>query len=200
MHTKLMRAFELNSGILTVKMAKSCGISQSELEDAAEQEVILKYNNFIYFQDYLYFDDLYFIQLQYPQSIFSHETAVMLHNLSTFSPFHFNLSVSRGDNLGDDIAKEQKAHLHYMHKIELEKEYIEVMDSWDSNLIKVTNLEKTIVDMLCYKYSMPGIVDEMIWNYLHRNDLNIARLIKYGERFDVMPRIEKEILPFIKKQ
>jgi predicted transcriptional regulator of viral defense system len=69
------------------------------------------------------------------------------------------------------------------------------MDSWDSNSINVTNLEKTIVDMLLHKNPMPGIVDEMIDDYVAREDKNIDKLMDYACRFDVLDIIKERILP-----
>src|SRR5699024_11239111 len=83
-------------------------------------------------------------------------------------------------------------------KIERTDEYIEVMDSWDSNPIKVTNLEKTIIDMLRKKNAMPGIVDEMINDYIDRDDTDIQKLVEYGTRFDVINQIEERMLPYVK--
>ncbi|GGP09142.1 hypothetical protein [Oceanobacillus neutriphilus] len=49
-------------------------------------------------------------------------------------------------------------------------EDIEVIDSWDSNPLRVTNLEKTVVDMLRYKKASPGIVNEMLGDYFRKSN------------------------------
>lgn len=195
---KLKSAFEENNGILTPEIALNYGIHDSTLRKAVERKDIYKYCRGIYFLDYLYFDDLYFMQLKYSKGVYSHETAVMLHTLSSFSPFHFNISFPKGYHLRSERAKEQKIHPHYMKKSEFDSRYIEVMNSWDSNPIRVTNLEKTVIDMLRYENSMPDIVEEMIHDYLGRDDKNIRRLVEYGDTFDVIDQIEERILPFVK--
>lgn len=194
----LKNAFEENNGVLTPEIALNYGIHDSTLRKAVEREDIYKYCRGIYFLDYLYFDDLYFVQLKYPKGVYSHETAVMLHTLSTFSPFHFNISFPRGYHLGSEHATEQNIHPHYMNKSEFNNEYVEEMTSWDSNPIRVTNLEKTVIDMLRYENSMPGVIDEMIHDYLGRDDKNITRLVEYGNTFGVIDQIEERILPFVK--
>lgn len=194
----LKHAFEQNNGVLTPEIALNYGIHDSTLRKAVERNDIQKYCRGIYFLEDLYYDDLYFMQLKYPKGVYSHETAVMLHTLSTYSPFYFHISFPENYRLGSDKAKEQYIRTYYTPKIERTDEYIEVMDSWDSNPIKVTNLEKTIIDMLRKKNPMPGIVDEMINDYIDRDDTDIQKLVEYGARFDVINQIEERILPYVK--
>lgn len=191
----LKHAFEENNGILTPAIAKGYGIHDSTLKKAVERKSIQRYCRGIYFLDDLYYDDLYFVQLRYSKSVYSHETAVMLHTLSTYSPFVYHITFSRGYHLAN--AKERHIKPHYASKHELGDECIEVMDSWDSNPIRVTNLEKTIIDMLRYKRAMPGIVEEMINDYIVREDKSIDKLMEYGYRFDVLDIIKEKIFPFV---
>lgn len=195
---KLIKAFEMHNGILTTELALKLGISDSTLRRAVERKDIQKYCRGVYFLDDVYFDDLYFMQLKYSKGVYSHETAVMLHTLSTFSPFYFHVSFPRGYHLQSEYAKTQRIRPYYKAESEFGNEYIEVMDSWDSNPIRVTNLEKTMVDMLQHKSPMPGIVDEMINDYIVREDKNIEKLVEYGDQFGVIKIIEERILPFVK--
>lgn len=194
----LKNAFEENNGILTPDIALNYGIHDSTLRKAVERKDIQRYSRGIYYLDDLYFDDLYFMQLKYSKGVYSHETAVMLHTLSTYSPFHFNISFPRGYHLPSETAKEQRIQPYYMAESEFDNKFIELMDSWDSNPIRVTNLEKTVIDMLRYKSPMPGIVDEMINDYITRDDKKVSKLVEYGSQFGVMDQIEERILPFIK--
>lgn len=193
---RLKYAFEENNGILTPEVAKNYGIHDSTLRKAVERKDIQKHCRGIYLLDDVYFDDLYINQLKYSKGVYSFETAVMLHTLSTYSPFVYHISFPRGYHLAN-AKKKQHIKPYYLFKDELADEYIEGMDSWDSNPIRVTNLEKTIIDMLRYKRAMPGIVEEMINDYIVREDKNIDRLAEYGCRFDVLDIIKGKILPFV---
>lgn len=190
--SKLTKVFEDNNGILTTNMASENGINDSTLRKAVERKDIKKYGRGIYLLDDSYFDDLYLLQLKYPKSIFSHETAVMLHWLSTNYPFVYHLSFPRGYHLFN--AKEQNIKPYYMEKSELNDEYIDEIDSWDSNPLRVTNLEKTIIDMLRYQKSTPGLVDEMLDDYMSRKNKNIQRLEEYGKRFNAEKLIHEKVL------
>lgn len=191
----LQQAFEENNGILTSKMAQDYGIHDSTLRKAVERQDIKKHCRGIYLLDDFYFDDLYLMQLRYAKGIYSHETAVMLHTLSTYSPFHFHVSFPRGYHLAN--AKELRFKPYYVRSEELQSEFIEVMNSWDSNPIRVTNLEKTVIDMLRHQRPMPGIVEEMINDYIRRKDKDIEKLKQYAVQFEVYRIVEERILPFV---
>ena len=68
------------------------------------------------------------------------------------------------------------------------------MNSWYSIPLRVTNLEKTGIDMLKIQNATPGLVDEMVGDYLSREDKDIERLKVYGKRFNVESIINKIIL------
>lgn len=188
-HSTLQQAFEENNGIVTIDMAKKYGIHDSTLRKAVERNDIQRVRRGIYLLDDLSFDDLYILQLQYSKAVFSHETAVMLHWLSTNYPFVYHVSLPRGYHL--ENAKEQKIKPYYVQKEELADEYVQTIDSWDSNPIQVTNLEKTVIDMLKCDDCMPDVIDEMIEDYIRRENKNLNRLLKYGQRFGVLQILEE---------
>lgn len=142
-------------------------------------------------------DDLYDLQVRYPMAIYSHDTAMMLHELTTFSPFVYHLTFPKDCFL--ENPKEQYIEPHYVDEIEIHEKYIQTMDSWEMNPIRVTNLEKTIVDNLRYEKLMTFFIKEMISNYTNREDKNIKRLVDYAKQYKVLDVVEREILPFVLK-
>lgn len=196
MQQKLINAFEIHNGILTTELALKFGIDDSTLRKAVARKDIYRHSRGVYLLDDVYEDDLYILQLRYPKGIFSHDTAMMLHELTTFSPFVYHLTFPRGYHLSN--AKEQCIEMHYADNGELDDEYVDVMYSWESNPIKVTNLEKTIVDSFRYERLMTFIIQEMVHEYVQREDKNIVRLIEYAERFKVLDVVERKVLPFVK--
>ena len=195
-NTKLSKIFEANNGILTTQMAKDAGIDSSTLRKAAERNDIQRHSRGIYLLDESYYDDLYLLQLKYPKGVYSHETAVMLHWLSTSYPFSYHISFPRGYHLTN--AKDQNIRPHYLPEKELKDKYVTEVDSWDRNPIKVTNLEKTIIDMMRYEKITPGILEELIDDYLDREEKNIRRLEEYAKLFKMENLIEERILAFVK--
>lgn len=194
----LQQAFSENNGVLTTKMAKQhYQIDDSTLRRAAARGDIQRYTRGIYYLDIVDYDDLYFMQLKYPKAVYCYESAVMLHTLSTYSPFTFNLGFAQGYHLQEVLAKKQHVTPHYYPKKELSEEYIDIMPSWDGNPIRVTNLEKTVIDMLRSDDVMLDIVDEMIHDYTARQDKNIERLIQYSKEFNLENIIKERILAIV---
>lgn len=144
-------------------------------------------------------DDLYDLQVRHPKGIFSHDTAMMLHDLTTFSPFVYHVTFPSGYELSDVDAKEQYIRAYYVDENELSEEYIQIIDSWELNPIRVTNLEKTIVDSFREQKLMTFIIQEMIDDYIQRDPKDVRKLIEYAERFGVADVVGREILPFVLK-
>lgn len=190
--SELRKVFIEHNGVLTTKAAEQAGFHDSTLRKAVLRKDIEKYASGIYFLNESYYDDLFFLQLRYPKGIYSHETAVLLHWLSTNYPFAYHISFPRGYHLVN--AKKQNIQPHYRSEQELREEYIEEINSWDGNPLRVTNLEKTIVDMLRSNETTPGLLEEMIEDYLGRKEKNLGRLKQYGQRFKVEKLIEERIL------
>lgn len=187
--------FDKHNGILTLKQAVDHGLSKESLRRAYLRGDLAKLKGGIYLLDNSYSDELYTTQLRYPKGIYSHETAVMLHSLSTYSPFVYHMTFPRGYNLNNP----EQQHI-YPHHMTLTKINIGVksMESWHGNHILVTNLERTVVDMLTNKNAFPGIVDEMIDNYLWMEDKDIKRLKRYAKIFGAEKQIEGKVLEFAK--
>lgn len=192
MYSKLVKVFEENNGVLTTEMAEEYGFDQLVLKKAAKENVVKEYSDDIFLLDDRYADDLFLLQLKYPESVYSQYTAIMLHWLSTAYPFFYYFSLPKKYNFFSVPEKYIKPH--YVNADELNDEYLEKIDSWHSNQVRVTNLEKTVVDSLRNEKLMTFVLEEMIDNYINREDKNIQRLIEYAKRFDVMEIIEKEVL------
>lgn len=188
---RLKGIFDKHNGILTLEQAVDHGLSKESLRKAHLRGDLEKLNGGIYLLDNSYSDELYTTQLRYPKGVYSHETAVMIHSLSTYSPFVYHMTFPRGYNLNNP----EEQHI-YPHHTTLDKINIGVenTESWQGNPILVTNLERTVVDMLINKNAFPGIVDEMIDNYLWTENKDIERLKEYAKIFGAEKHVKERIV------
>lgn len=193
--SELTTAFRSNNGILTTAKAKQYGINDSTLRKALERNDIKRYANGIYYLSDSYFDDFYMLQLKYPKGVYSYETAVLLHWLSTNYPFTYHISFPLGFNLRN--AEDQNIKPYYLSENELNNDFFQDVKTWDGNIVRVTNLEKTIVDMLRCEDITPGLFDQIVNNYLSRTDKNLERLLTYGNFFNIKNLLEKRVLKSI---
>lgn len=191
---RLKSVFDKHNGILTLDQAVDHGLTKESLRKAHLRGDLEKVSGGIYLLDNSYSDELYTTQLRYSKGIYSHETAVMLHSLSTYSPFVYHLTFPRGYNLNNL----EQQHI-YSHHMTLDKINIgvEKTESWHGNLILVTNLERTVVDMLNNKNAFPGIIDEVIDNYLWSEDKDFNKLKKYAKIFGAEKQIEEKVFNLV---
>lgn len=188
---RVKNAFEENNGILSLSLAEEKGLSKETLRKAYLRGDLVKDSRGIYLLDESNADDMYSLQLRFSTGIFSHETAVMLHGLSTYSPFVYHLTFPRGYHLKN--AKDYNIYSHHMVK-EKYNYGIVLMESWHGNNLIVTDLERTVIDMLKANRTMPGVEEEMLENYFWMEERNINRLKSYARFWGVESEVEEKVM------
>lgn len=144
-------------------------------------------------------DDHYYLkQAQFPKGIYSHEAAYMFHGLSTFTPFSFYMTFPAGTVI--DYEKKEELKVFY-----LEEPYyscgIETLRSWVGYPIQVTDLERTMIDLLRSNHTLDFIFNEVVSNYLWTDEKNLERLKAYAKLFGLEDVVqEKVITPFSKNE
>lgn len=127
------------------------------------------------------------IQAKNQRTIFSHETALFLHDLtdrdplewSVTVPFGYNATHLKGEGLNVFTVKKE---LHQMGVAELETQF--------GRPIKVYNKERTLCDVLRNRNNMDiAILNEAIKKYLKSRDKNIPLLMRYAGELDVQNRL-----------
>lgn len=144
-------------------------------------------------------DDQYYLkQAQFPRGIYSHEAAYMFHGLSSFTPFYFYMTFPTGT-----VVK-------YGGKDELRVYYldepcfscgVETIKSWLGGPIQVTDLERTMIDLLQDDYGHHFLFDEILSNYLWDKKKDLKRLKVYAKLFNLEDVVQEKIMaPFEKNE
>lgn len=179
---RLKGVFEQENGVLTLERATQLGFSKESVRKAYRRGDLLKAERGIYLLDESYEDDLYIMQLKYSKGIYSHESACMLHGLTTFSPFAYIMTFPKGYHL--NTRADQYIEAHYAAPQFYSLGVME-LNSWFGNSLRVTNLERTVIDMLRSPYTLPDIVDEVMSNYSWSEKKNLTRLNDYAQLYKV---------------
>ena len=90
-------------------------------------------------------DELLSFQSRYKSSIYSHETALYLHDLTDRTPLYYSISVPTGYH---SISLNESGHKIFYVNRKLFDLGVILMKSPHGNEIKTTNLERTITDVL----------------------------------------------------
>ena len=123
--------------------------------------------------------------------IFSHQTALYLHDLSDRTPNVFHISVPQGYNASHIKKRYEDLQVHYVKKDLYELGKIEIK-SPQGNLIPVYDIERTICDIIIDSEKIDKqIFTEAIKRYFKSPNKNLRRLIKYSRLFKVEDEIRK---------
>ena len=179
---RLREVFEKQNGVLTLEQATDLGFSKESLRQAYRRGDLLKAERGIYLLDDSYEDDLYILQLKYAKGVYSYESACMLHGLTTFSPFTYIMTFPKGYHLKTRKVQYIEAHFAAPSFYSLG---ITTLNSWFENPLRVTNLERTVIDMLRSPKILPDIVDEVMSNYSWSQEKNLSRLKEYARIYGV---------------
>jgi predicted transcriptional regulator of viral defense system len=136
-------------------------------------------------------DELFAFQSIYKSSIYSHETALFLHDLTDRTPLSYTLTLPVGYH---SIALNESEHKIYYVNRNLFDLGVIWMKSPHGNDIKTTDLERTINDILRSRNQIAiQYINEALKRYIAKKDKNIDLLYRYAKRF----RIQKIVREYI---
>lgn len=136
-------------------------------------------------------DELFSFQSRYKSSIYSHETALYLHDLTDRTPLFYSISVPSGYHSA--ALKKSGCKVFYVNRNLFDLGVI-AMKSAHGNEIRVTDLERTICDVVRSRNQMDmQLVYDALKRYVMKSDRNIDLVYSYAKRF----RIQKVIREYI---
>lgn len=136
-------------------------------------------------------DEMHTLQSVYKSSVYSHETALFLHDLTDRTPLRYSVSVPSGYH---STALSESGNKTYYVGRSLFGLGVVTMQSPYGNEIRVTNLERTICDILRSRNQMDvQYVNTALKRYAAGKDKNINLLYDYAKKF----HIEKIVRQYI---
>lgn len=178
---------EKNNGILKTADVVSAGISKETFYKYVKSAGLEKAAHGVYIAPDAWIDEMYLLQIQIPKVIYSHETALYLHDLAEMEPMPLTVTVPSKYNSPMLIKKGMK--IVYVKK-EWHMMGVCQLPSPCGHLINVYDMERTVCDVLrkrnemdisAFNYAMVG--------YMKRKDKDINRLMEYAK----IMRLEKKI-------
>ena len=94
----LKQLLQENDGWLTLKEVLDQGISKYDFYKFAEKYGLERVGQGIYVSADVWPDSMYLIHLRSAQAIFSHETALFLHDMTDREPSYYSVTVRTGYN------------------------------------------------------------------------------------------------------
>ena len=172
-----------NCGTVTTAQANDVGISNERLRLLVKSGELERVSFGVYISPDEFADKMYATQLRRPKIIYSHETALFLHDLTDRDPINYTVTVPTGYNatrLREDGLKV------FTIKRELHEVGITQLSTMFGHAVTVYGLERTVCDCLRSRNQMDiAVVTDAIKRYARRKDKNLNTLMQMAETFNV---------------
>ena len=184
---ELMKA---NNGYVTSKLISELGIHRMYLNIMKEKGIIEKVGNGIYIDSKKIEDSYFTFNLELPNIIYSHMTALYFHGISIKAPDN-KCDITVPNNYFNYKLKNHNVFyvdkdIYNMGLTEIETPY--------GNKVRVYDIERCICDIIRSKNRMDlEHIKYSIRSYIKRKDKNIKKLSEYAEKLG----IKEEVMNYI---
>ncbi len=180
---KLSELAERRHGILKTSDVVAAGISKATFSAYLKKNGYEKASHGIYCAPDAWEDRMYLLQLRCPKVIFSHETALFLHDLTDQEPLHYSVTVQTGYNPAHLTAEGIQVYTVKQSLLSLGKtEWLTPF----GNSVQIYDLERTICDVVRSRNSLEArTLHDALRQYTRRRDKNLLRLMEYAEQLRV---------------
>ena len=188
---KIQQIYKNNGGLLILREASKQGISKYDFYSFVEENGFERVGRGVYSSADVWLDAMLLIHLRSEQAIFSHETALFLHDMTDREPFIYSVTVKTGYNphrLKEDGIKV------YTIKEELHELGLSEAITPFGHLVPVYDKERTLCDILRNRKNVDKqILQDALKSYSKRQDKDLRRLMSYAETF----RVKSILKPYL---
>ena len=175
--------FEQNNGILKTSQALEKGVPKPVFYDYVRLRNVEQVAHGVYATDDAWPDSMYLIHLRCAQAVFSHDSALYLHGLTTREPALQCVTVKTGYNPSNLQANGLKVYTikKSLHSVGLTK-----VATTFGNLVPVYDPERTICDVIRSRNGIEAqVFQEALKMYASMKGKNLGRLAEYARMFHV---------------
>ena len=178
-----------NKGIISTAEIVKQGIDNKYLSILTQKGLIERASRGVYILPDVIEDELYAISVRCKKGIYSHETALFLHDLSDRTPLNFSITLPKGYNPSSlkDLSLEffyVSPALHSLGKIRILSPHGKKINAYD--------LERTICDLVRSKTRMDiQVFTDALKRYSKRKDKDVSQLMKYARKFKIEQKMRE---------
>lgn len=189
--TQLLELITEQEGLVLTRDAEAVGIPRHYLTLLAREGVIERVSHGIYVTADAFEDDLYMLQARSPRLIYSHETALYLHDLADRDPFTYSVTVPRGYH--NPLLPDYGLQVYTVKKEWYELGVTETATAYGRQ-IRLYNAERTLCDLFRKRNKVDAdLLNDSMKRYLTRKEKNIPQLLRYAEQFRVSSPVRKYV-------
>lgn len=181
--------FQQQGGTVRTAQAIEAGVSKPTFYDYVKAHGMEKVAHGIYASPDVWRDSMYLIHLRCKQAVFSHESALLFHDLTDREPLQYVITVKTGYN--PSVLKEEGLRV-YTVKEDLHSVGCTTAQTPFGHTVPVYDMERTICDLL---RSRSRIEDQSFQSalkqYAVRTDKNLRTLMRYAKLFHVEKKLRQ---------
>lgn len=180
---ELKRVLANNNGAITNRQASQAGFSRERLRLLVNSGELERLAPGVYISSDTFPDKMYVEQMRKPALIYSHETALFLHDLTDRDPINYSVTVPRGYNT-KSISR--AGFTVFTVKRELHKLGTVQMETIFGHKVTAYGLERTICDCIRSRNQLDiAVVTDAVKRYARRSDKNLNILMQMAEAFRI---------------
>ena len=160
------------------------GVSREMLSLLTKQGVLVRDAPGIYSTTNATLDELFVLQRRNPQIIFSHETALYLHNMAERTPMAHSVTIPSTKRLSPQIKRGCK--VYYVRDDLFDMGAIEVSSRF-GHIVRAYNVERTVCDIFRSRNRIDNqTVTAALKNFATSPAKDIGKFGEYAEKFGVL--------------
>lgn len=172
-----------NDGMIQTSQITELGISKTVFYQYVKENEMEQISHGVYATKDTWIDAMYLVHLRCEQAVFSHETALFLHDLTDREPMEYEITVKTGYN--PSKLKEDGIKVYTVKK-ELHGEGVVMMQTPFGHSVPVYNMERTICDIIRNRNNTEvQSFQTALKQYAKRKDKDLRSLMQYASKFRV---------------
>jgi len=181
---KLKELIKNSNGVFVSSDLIKYNIHHSALQAFVKEGKLERVAHGVYITPDIFEDSMYVLSQRRKAIIFSHETALFLHDLTDRDPISYSVTVPTGYNTKKLVEEgltvfSVKKDLYGVGMVEAQTIF--------GNNVRTYNMERTICDILRSRNQMDiQIITEGVKRYSKRKDKDLYKLMEYAEKFKVV--------------
>ena len=184
---KILELVNKNNCFITTKEVVKNNLNKMALKRLCDNNKLERISTGYYCLPNTFADDFYKVILKSKKAVYSHATALYLHNLSDRTPLHLDITVPRG--YGGSLQNDKNVSLHYVNKNIIDLG-VELVKSPFDMKIRCYNIERTICDTIKDKNNMDiEIYTKALKWYAEKKDKDLIKLMKYAKALNIENKV-----------
>lgn len=180
---RLYKLIECGDGIVLTKDVVEEGIPRVYISKLIKNGTLERLDRGIYITKDCFDDEMYRLQAKYNLAIFSHESALFLHDLTDRDPIQYTITLPAGYNSQNIKSFGVKV---FSIKKELYDVGLIVNKTMFGRDVRCYDMERTICDIVRSRSQLDiAILTDAIKRYSKRRNKNLPLLMRYAEKFRV---------------